>query len=271
MLKLGWFSTGRGKGSRDLLTTVKQNIDKGNIDAQISFVFCNREPGEGEGSDEFLRLVKDDFGLPLICLSSRKHRAQRTDWGSRNEWRLAYDREVMKLLQSFTPELLVLAGYMLVVGPEMCRKYDMLNLHPAAPGGPAGTWQEVIWKLMETKAWDSGVKMHLAIPELDEGPTVTYCSFPIRGEAFDNAWKEIEGKFVDALKREQGESNSLFRLIRQHGVARELPLIVATLRVFANAEVKIRAGVVVDRQGRPIRGYDLTDEIDRAVKDKLQS
>ena len=48
-------------------------------------------------------------------------------------WRLDYDREVMRRLEGFRPDLCVLAGYMLIVGPEMCQKYDMLNLHPAAP------------------------------------------------------------------------------------------------------------------------------------------
>jgi len=47
---------------------------------------------------------------------------------------------------------MLLAGYMLVVGDVMCKKFDMINLHPAAPDGPAGTWQEVIWQLIKEKA-----------------------------------------------------------------------------------------------------------------------
>ena len=51
MLRLGWFSTGRGEGSRGLFTCVKDAIDRGELDAEISFVFCNREAGEHAGSD----------------------------------------------------------------------------------------------------------------------------------------------------------------------------------------------------------------------------
>ncbi|NIN00786.1 MAG: phosphoglycerate transporter, partial [candidate division Zixibacteria bacterium] len=106
---------------------------------------------------------------PLVTFSYQKYKANAGGSGGVPDevwpsWRLDYDREVMARLQEFRPDLCVLAGYMLIVGPEMCQKYDMLNLHPAAPGGPAGTWQEVIWKLIETGAESTGAMMHLVTP-----------------------------------------------------------------------------------------------------------
>jgi phosphoribosylglycinamide formyltransferase-1 len=181
--KLGWFSTGRDKAARDLLTVAQRSIALGEIQAEIAFVFCNRKLGESKPSDMFHRLVRG-YGLPLITLSSRNFKAERGEG-----WRLEYDREVMKQLEEFEADLSVLAGYMLIVGEEMCRKYDMINLHPAAPGGPKGSWQEVIWQLIETKAKETGVMMHLVTPRLDEGPPVAYCTFSIRGEPFDRYWR----------------------------------------------------------------------------------
>jgi len=181
-------------------------------------------------------------------------------------WRLGYDREVMARLQDFKPDLCVLAGYMLIVGPEMCQKYDMVNLHPAAPGGPAGTWREVIWELIETGAEATGAMMHLITPELDKGPVVAYCTFPIRGGLFTRHWSEIKGKSVAQLKQEQGEENPLFQLIRQHGVVRELPLVITTIQSFSLGRVKITADKqVIDAQGKLIKGYDLTAEINEKV------
>lgn len=261
MYQIGWFSTGRDKAAQELLVTVKDSIEQGQIKAEISFVFSNREPGEADESDFFFRLVKD-YGIPLICFSHRKFPAQK---GRQTQWRLEYDRQVMKLLRSFNPALCVLAGYMLIVGEEMCQKYSMINLHPAAPGGPSGTWQEVIRKLMESKARHSGVMMHLVTPELDKGPVVTYCTFPIRGKPFDRLWEEIENRSVPQLRAREGEDNPLFRLIRQHGLAREFPLIVATLKAFSEGSVKIETGKVVDAQGKPIPGYDLTREIELRI------
>jgi phosphoribosylglycinamide formyltransferase-1 len=159
---------------------------------------------------------------------------------------------------------------MLIGGAEMCQRYNMINLHPAAPGGPAGTWQEVIWQLIEEKAEQTGVMMHLVTPELDRGPVVTFCTFPIMGEPFDRYWRELEGRSIGQVKAGDGENNHLFQLIRQHGLAREFPLIVATIKAFSEGRVRVSHDrKVVDAEGRPIGGYDLTGEIDDQLPKKL--
>lgn len=266
MYHIGWFSTGRGKGSRDLLTVVQDNIRQGHIDAKISFVFSNREPGEAPGSDLFFELVKS-YNIPLVHFSSRRFSPKRRSEAP-SEWRLEYDREVVKQFGGLRHDLCILAGYMLIVGSEMCQKYNMINLHPAAPGGPTGTWQEVIWKLIQSQARSTGAMIHLVTPELDKGPPVTYCTFPIRGEPFDRHWKEIEGLSVAEIKQQQGENNSLFTLIRQHGLARELPLITATIKAFSHNKVRIEKGKVIDSSGKAISGYDLSGEIDNVLQEK---
>jgi phosphoribosylglycinamide formyltransferase-1 len=263
MYRIGWFSSGRGEGSRNLLTTMKESIDKGQIKADISFVFCNREPGQSDETDLFLKLV-ESYHIPLICFSSRKFRARRKA-GLLTDWRLEYDREVMERLKGFQADVCVLAGYMLIVGEEMCQHYDMINLHPAAPGGPQGTWREVIWKLIESEASETGVMMHLVIPELDKGPPVTYCVFSITGSPFDRHWEEIKGLSITELKAQQGDDNPLFKLIRSEGVKRELPLIVATVKAFSEGMVRIEDGKVVDSGGRTVKGYSLTEEINTIV------
>jgi folate-dependent phosphoribosylglycinamide formyltransferase PurN len=274
MYQLGWFSTGRGKGSRGLLKAVHDSIESGEIEAEIAFVFCSREYGETEATDIFLDMVRD-YHIPLITFSYRKFKSKAGASHTGKEegfssWRLDYDREIMARLQNFHPDLCVLAGYMLIVGPEMCQKYNMINLHPAAPGGPAGTWQEVIWQLIEGGAERTGAMMHLVIPELDKGPVVAYCTFPIRGEPFDRYWNEIKGKSVARIKKEQGEDNALFKLIRQHGVARELPLIIATIQAFSQGKIKITHDKrAVDVVGKPIKGYNLTEEINKKVSGTL--
>jgi len=172
----------------------------------------------------------------------------------------------MRLLEPHPFDLGVLAGYMLIVTEEMWRRYPLLNLHPAEPGGPAGTWQEVIWQLIERKVSRAGVMMHLVTGVLDEGPPVTYCTYGIRGPAFDSLWAEVEGRSVRQLRAGEGEANGLFREIRRQGVLRELPLVVATLCAFADGKVRIEEGRAVGVDGRPTAAYDLTAEIDRLVQ-----
>jgi phosphoribosylglycinamide formyltransferase-1 len=261
--RLGWFSTGRDKAARDLLTVAQRSLALGEIKAEITFVFCNRQRGEARESDLFIKLV-ENYGLPLVSFSSKEFNTNQPRLST--EWRLAYDREVMKRLKGFGADLCVLAGYMLIVGDEMCQKYNMINLHPAAPGGPKGTWQEVIWQLIESQAEKTGVMMHLVTPELDEGPPTSYCTFSIRGKPFDKYWQEVEGKSVEEIQKTQGESNKLFRTIRRHGLAREFPLIIATLKAFSRGKVRIKGKKVVGADGKPIKGYNLTREIDKLLK-----
>jgi len=269
----GWFSTGRDKAARDLLAAVQDSIKLGEIKARIAFVFSNREPGESKESDLFFKMV-EDYGIPLVCFSYEKFKAERetvsANQGTLPQWRLDYDREVMARLQDFHPDLCVLAGYMLIVGREMCQKYDMINLHPAAPGGPAGTWQEVVWQLIESDAKETGIMMHLVTPELDKGPPVTCCTFPIRGKPFDRYWQEIKGHPLERIKEEQGEKNPLFKLIRQHGLAREFPLIISTIKAFSQGKIRItEEKTVVDAKGKPVKGYNMTDEINELVREAI--
>ncbi len=268
MYKLGWFSTGRDKAARDLLAAVNSSISGGEIKAEIAFVFCNREPGESEESDLFLKLV-EDYHIPLACFSYHKFKAGKgvltSHEGALPLWRSEYDREVMNRLPGFHPDLCVLAGYMLIVSQEMCQRYNMINLHPAAPGGPKGTWQEVIWQLIGSKAQETGVMMHLVTPELDMGPPAAYCTFPIRGEPFDKYWLELE-KLPSNNQKRHNEENPLFKLIRKHGLAREFPLIISTLKAFSQGKIKITADKkLVDSEGKPTNGYNLTEEINEQV------
>jgi len=259
--KIGWFSTGRGEGSRNLLRSTVNSIIRGDLKVDISFVFCNRVKGEHEGSDEFLKLAAN-YNLPIICVSSSKYKQ-----GNSDDWRTKFEAEVMQKLEPYQFDLVALAGYMLVIGKEMCDRYPMINLHPAAPGGPAGTWQEVIWKLIETRAKETGAMMHLVTPILDGGPTVSYCKFSIRGKLFDKYWSEIKGLPLWEIQKHEGEHNPLFAEIRRQGTAREIPLVISTIKAFSEGKIKIESGRVVDGKGKPIKGYDLSREIDKKVKE----
>ncbi len=273
MFKIGWFSTGRDPAARELLVEAHDRIEDGTIPGKISFVFSNREDGEFEQSDLFFNLVRS-YGYTLIQFSSSKFKPEMRAEGRKDEemlkrWRREYDREIVKRLEGHEMDLGVLAGYMLIVGDEMCKVYDMINLHPAAPDGPKGTWQEVIWELLEKRADRTGVMLHLVTEELDRGPVITYCVFPIVGGHLEPLWRDfdagLESRTVGDIAKKDGERNPLFAEIRRMGFIRELPLIVHTLRVFAGGEIRIEDGTVVAHD-RPVPGgYDLSESIDKAV------
>lgn len=266
MLHIGWFSTARGNSSRVLLDSVVAKIRSGALDVNIDFVFCSREPGESENTDLFIKQV-NDYNIPLVCVSVSKFaQGRQQPVGSKDGnlpgWRAEYDRTVMDRLKGFDCKLCLLAGYMLIVGAEMCGRYNMINLHPALPDGPKGTWQEVIWQLIKEDAVQSGAMMHLVTPALDRGPVISFCRFAVRGPAFDPLWDAIRNTPLDEVKARDGQENALFKMIRQSGFERETPLILHTLTAFSQGRITITDGTLLDDQNRPIPGYDLSAGID---------
>jgi len=280
MFEIGWFSSGRDEAAIELLKVVHDEIQSGYIKGQISFVFITRHRGEKPESDNFIRFA-ESLGLDVICLSHRRfepdlrkkalkeYRELGEDSPLMLDWRKQYDTQVVAKLAGYQPDIIVLAGYMLITGPDICYEYDMINLHPALPGGPKGTWQEVIWQLMEEKAKTTGVMMHLITPELDAGPAISFCEFSISDDSVQPLWKQWRvkrsKKSLREIQTDEGENEPLFSEIRKRGVKRELPIIVATLKAASVGEFSIVDGEVVS-QGRKLDGgFDLTEEIEGKV------
>ena len=267
MLRIGWFSTGRGEGSRGLLRFVYERL--ADIDASIDFVFSNRAPGEAEGSDEYFRLVSQ-YGLPLITHSSAEFRRRRG--GRFAERRAEYDAEVQQLLADYRTDVCVLAGYMLIASGEMCRRFPLLNLHPALPDGPIGTWQEVVWQLIEQRATRTGAMIHLATEVVDRGPVVSYVTVPLNTPELEPHWRELGGRDVGEIKARQGEDYELFRQIRAEQYRREPYLLLETLRALSNGAIALESGLVevmgaeVSGSGDPFGGLCLDDQIEEAMQ-----
>jgi phosphoribosylglycinamide formyltransferase 1 len=88
---------------------------------------------------------------------------------SRGVKRVEHDFAVREALEAHGVELVILAGYMRLLGPEFVRAYEqkILNIHPSLlPAFPGLEAQE--------QAWEHGVKVagctvHLVDEELDHG------------------------------------------------------------------------------------------------------
>ena len=268
MFQFGWWTTGRDEAALELFRTVNNAVSDGVISGKISYLFCSRDEGESEPSDRLIAFARD-CGVEVVTFSASRFSPELRKQDI-EKWRTEYHRKVMERLDSYRHDIVVLAGYMWVVSAEVCERLNVINLHPAAPGGPAGTWQEVIWQLLEKKADTTGVMMHLVTPELDKGPPVTYCMFPIKGAEWDSLWEEFEREVaqsgLEAVKQSRGEVQPLFARIREEGVKRELPLIVQTIKAFSQGEISIKNGILCDSSGRALADpYDLTLAIERGL------
>ena len=226
ILNIGWLSTGNGTGSLGLLEEGIK-LHKKKI-VQINYVFSNREYGEKEGSDKYIDLVKKNE-IKTINLSSKKFKSDRgLPW---KDIRVDYDNKVLSLISKFNVDILVAAGYMLF-SPVICDKFRILNLHPALPDGPNGTWKNVIKSLVESKAKTSGVSIHIMTPDLDEGPNISFCKFKIQNN-YHQDHTEIE-------------KSEIFSSIREKQIMYERVLLRKTLYKISRGEINIKKDCYVD-------------------------
>ena len=261
-LRLGWLSTGRGPGSRGLLAAAQEAISDGSLNAAIYYVLCTRARGEAEGSDEFLSLA-EGYGLTTVSLPLREYRQRRDE---NPQWRERYNADLLATIRERPTDALVFAGLMHIVSEDIINASPALNLHPALPGGPVGAWQDVIWELISQGGTESGVMVQLTTAEVDKGPVIAYCRFPIRGPEFDGLRRDVAGQSIDGLRQKQGEAHPLFAMIRQEGLRREALTLVAALRQIANGNVILSNGEVRNSDGSPLSGgIDITREIEAAI------
>lgn len=268
IMKFGIWTTGRDEAALKLLKAIYDATKDGTIKGNISYIFCNRERGEGGWSDRIIDWSKEK-AISLVSLSSSRFEPElkKNDF---EEWRKRFHREARRALSGFSEDIRVLVGYMLILDADSCRDKPTINLHPAKPGGPKGTWQEVIWSLIKNDAVESGVIIHLVTPELDEGPPISYCTFKIKNGRLNNLWEEFRTKLKEKELPEiisiEGENNPLFSEIRRIGLKREFPLLIYTLKILAEGKVRVEGEKVIDREGRILKeGYNLTREIDEVI------
>ncbi len=259
-LRIAWFATARGTSSRLLLNAANDAIREGRLDAEIVCVVCNRVRGQSPNTDLFLDDVEQS-GIPLIASSSLEWRRRvggeiSVPGQELADWRRDYDRHLHDQILEYQPDLGMLAGYMLVITDVICEQLPCLNLHPALPDGPIGTWQQVIHQLITEQAHRSGMVLQRVTTELDRGPTVTWSQYPIRGPMFDELWQQ---------HGEDTESETpLFQAIREAGASREPIFILQSLQAIA-AQMSTSSTSALAHTGQRI-GLDITAEVEAEMQ-----
>jgi phosphoribosylglycinamide formyltransferase 1 len=155
--RLGVLISGRGSNLQSLIDAVTD----GRLNATLSVVISNREDA---GGLERARRA----GIETVCVSHR-------GWRSRDD----YDRALVKELQQRRVDVVCLAGFMRVLGPEMIEAFPnrIMNIHPSLlPSFPGVDAQR--------QAFDHGVKVagvtvHLVTSELDGGPIILQRVVPV--------------------------------------------------------------------------------------------
>lgn len=94
----------------------------------------------------------------------------------------AFDHELMKQIDEYRPDVIVLAGYMRILSGEFVRHYmgRMINIHPSLlPKYPGlNTYQRAIHAGDE----EHGTSVHFVTEQLDGGPVILQAKVPIFDE-----------------------------------------------------------------------------------------
>ncbi len=90
-----------------------------------------------------------------------------------------FDRALALLMAAGKPDLVVLAGFMRIIGPRVLQPFQgkMINLHPSLLPRYRGT--ETYRRAIEAGDREHGASIHFVTEELDGGPVISQVVIPI--------------------------------------------------------------------------------------------
>jgi phosphoribosylglycinamide formyltransferase-1 len=140
--------------------------------------------------------------------------------------REAFDDALAAAIDVHAPDLLVLAGFMRILGEAFVRRYEgrMLNIHPSLlPAFPGLHTHE---RALQAGCKLAGATVHFVTPQLDHGPIVMQSVVPV-----------MPGDDADALAARV--------------LATEHQIYPRAVRWFVEDALRIEQGVVRQRAGQP--------------------
>ncbi|GGY32443.1 phosphoribosylglycinamide formyltransferase [Bacterioplanes sanyensis] len=158
-------------GSGSNMEAIADQVRKGDIDAEIAAVISNRPEVAG-----LQKAADRDLETQVV---------DHTQFASRDE----FDAALMRMIDQYQPDLVVLAGFMRILTPDFVRRYQgrMLNIHPSLL--PKYQGLNTHQRALEAGDAKHGVTVHFVTEELDGGPNAIQAEVPI-----------FDGDDVDSLR-----------------------------------------------------------------------
>jgi phosphoribosylglycinamide formyltransferase-1 len=93
--------------------------------------------------------------------------------------RETFDAELARVVEQFSPDALVLAGFMRILTPGFVKRFErrMLNIHPSLL--PSFTGLHTHRRALEAGCKLAGTTVHFVTAELDHGPIVAQAVVPV--------------------------------------------------------------------------------------------
>lgn len=162
-MNIAVFASGRGSNLMAIINAIKE----GKLNAKIALVISNN-PNAGA-----LEIAMVN-GIDALHISRKQFDSDEK-----------YVEKLLHELKTRNIELIVLAGYMKKIPPEIIREYQnkILNIHPAllpAFGGPGMYGMNVHKAVIDYGVKITGVTVHIVDEEYDHGPIVMQKAVEVR-------------------------------------------------------------------------------------------
>ena len=93
--------------------------------------------------------------------------------------RAQFDQALMTVIDEYSPDLVILAGFLRILTPEFVEHYHgrMLNIHPSLL--PSFSGLDTHRRALEAGVKLHGATVHFVTPELDHGPIIEQATVPV--------------------------------------------------------------------------------------------
>ncbi|MDR7344897.1 phosphoribosylglycinamide formyltransferase-1 [Pantoea alhagi] len=148
-----------GNGSN--LQAILDACEQGRINASVAAVFSNKA---------------NAFGLERAARAGvAAHALSAADYPNRE----AFDQQLMRAIDSYAPDLVVLAGYMRILSPAFVAHYHdrLLNIHPSLL--PKYPGLHTHRQALANGDSEHGTSVHFVTDQLDGGPVILQARVPV--------------------------------------------------------------------------------------------
>jgi phosphoribosylglycinamide formyltransferase-1 len=154
---------------------------------------------------------KDAFGLERAARAAiDNHFVDHTKFKNR----ATFDQELIQILDGYSPDLIVLAGFMRILSEVFVEKYlgKLINIHPSLL--PKYPGLETHKKVIENKETRHGVTIHYVDKTLDGGPICAQSEIEVTTKDIDDLQEQIhkiEHKIYPEVVQQIADGNIVFK------------------------------------------------------------
>tara|TARA_Y100001968_G_scaffold44966_1_gene35021 strand:- start:74 stop:778 length:705 start_codon:yes stop_codon:yes gene_type:complete len=167
-IRLGILASGKGSNFEYII----KSIHKKQLNAEISILIVN--------NPNCLAINKAiKYNIPYVIINHRNCNS-----------RLEHDKLVIKKLDESSVELVVMAGWMRIVGEELINRFKnrLINIHPSLL--PSFKGVDAIQQAIDKRVTISGCTVHHVQKEVDSGSIIIQAAVPVKQQDSEETLKK---------------------------------------------------------------------------------